>query len=873
MRISAVLAAALLIGAAACSKTGGPPEDSAALIIHYYRYGGDYAGWNLWVWPADGEGRDYAFGSKDGEGYVSARILRSEPGKEYGMIVRRSEEGNDWAEKDTPQDRFTGADEVWLLQSDPAVYTQKPDIPPAPIIFATADSPDTVTALLPQPPEDYGAFAVYERDRKLPGKAVKGKVSREVIISLEEPIGDPAKYYVVRDESGVYADKALTMGNILDRFFYEGDDLGLSYRPRESRFKVWAPTASAVSVALYHDGGDPGSPPGEGGESPQLYRMDRDLASGMWQVLVPGDLRGRYYLYRVEFPDGTVNWAVDPYARAVGVNGLRGMVIDTAATDPPGFREDPRPSLAAAVDAVIYELHVRDLSMHPRSGIVHQGKFLGLAESGTKNAEGLSTGLDHIRELGVTHIHLLPSFDFKTIDEANLSQPQFNWGYDPFNYNTPEGSYATDPFDGAVRVREFKELIQTLHRHGLGVIMDVVYNHTYSAEGSCFSSLVPAYYYRTDSGGRYTDGSACGNETASERPMVGKFIVDSVSYWAREYRIDGFRFDLMGLHDIDTMNAVRRELDKIDPSIIVYGEGWIAQESPLPASRRAVKANAPRLDEGIAVFSDDIRDGVKGSVFYAPQGGFVNGGYIDGTAKRPDFRVEDVKFGILGAVEHPQLDLSRVHYSSSFWAKAPGQTINYVSAHDNLTLWDKLAATNPEAGDEDLIKMNKLAAAIVLTSQGIPFFQAGEEMARTKGGDDNSYKSPDEVNMLDWDRKSRFMPLVDYYRGLIALRKTYGAFRLRRAAEIQERLRFLPLPGAASEGPLIAYTLENDPGDSYARFTLIFNGSPEEALFPLPPGDWEILVNGEQAGTKPLGRVSRGSLRIPGKTALVLGQV
>jgi pullulanase len=774
------------------------------------------------------------------------------------MIAGQSEPGNDQAEREIRQDPLTGAEEG------------RPSI-----IFAVADSPDRVILTLPDQAEDYGVFALHGEGGKLAGTSARGKTKYEAVITLEEPITDPGKFYVVRDERGVYPDKALTLRNILDQFYYAGDDLGFTYRSRESRFTLWAPGAAAVSVAIYDNGGGgSGSPGAEDREQPRLFQMERDLAAGIWRVSIPEDLRGRYYLYRVEFPGGAVNWAVDPYARAAGVNGLRGMAVDLAATDPPGFREDPRPSLAAPTDAVIYELHVRDLSMHPHSGILRRGKFLGLAETGTQTPGGLSTGLDHIRELGVTHVHLLPSFDFKTIDEASLSRPQFNWGYDPQNYNLPEGSYATDPFDGAVRVREFKELVQTLHRHGLGVIMDVVYNHTYNAGDSNFSALVPGYYYRTDSRGRYTDGSACGNETASERPMVGKFILDSVTYWAREYRIDGFRFDLMGLHDINTMNALRRELDKIDPSIILYGEGWIAQDSPLLPSLRAVKANAPRLDGRIAVFSDDIRDGIKGSVFYAGQGGFINGGYFDAGGqggKKPDFRVEDVKFGIVGATEHPQVNLDRVHYSGSFWAKDPGQSINYVSAHDNLTLWDKLAAASPGAEEEELIRMNKLAAAIVLTSQGIPFFQAGEEMARTKGGNDNSYNAPDGVNMLDWDRKSRFMPLVDYYRGLITLRKTYGAFRLRTAAEVREWLRFLP----ASESPdlpLIAYTLENLPGGGYRRFALIFNGSAEEAAAAIPPGEWDLLVNGERAGISPLGSMPGGALRVPGKTALVLGQ-
>jgi pullulanase len=591
---------------------------------------------------------------------------------------------------------------------------------------------------------------------------------------------------------------------------------------------------------------------------------------------------------------------MDPYAKAAGVNGERAMVVDLAETDPPDFREHPLPPLDAATDAVIYELHIRDLSMHPHSGIQHRGEFLGLTEGGARNAEGLSTGLDHIRELGVTHVHLLPVFDYKTVDESgvNSTDPglQFNWGYDPQNYNVPEGSYASNPRDGAVRIREFKTMVQALHAAGLRVVMDVVYNHVYSAEDCGFTALAPGYFFRTwggvapggssgsgnlgggssagsiYAGGVYADGSACGNETASERPMVRKFILDSILYWAREYRVDGFRFDLMGLHDIDTMNLIRRELDAIDPSILLYGEGWTAADSPLPEERRAVKANARLLNERIACFSDDIRDGIKGSVFSRPEGGFINGDKPPDAAKdgrTGESSVEDVKFGIAGSVEHPGVEIGKLRYSRAFWARAPSQTVNYVSAHDNLSLWDKLAATNPAAGDEELKRMNKLAAAIVLTSQGIPFFQAGEEMARTKGGDDNSFRSPDSVNMLDWDRKTRYADLVAYYRGLIRLRKTYDVFRLREAAEIRRRLRFLP-SGPGEPGRLIAYTLAASPGGGDGRFVVIFNGAAEEQKAAIPSGAWDVLVNGDTAGIRPLSRVRGPLVSVPAKTALVL---
>jgi pullulanase len=639
-----------------------------------------------------------------------------------------------------------------------------------------------------------------------------------------------------------------------EKYGYDGDDLGARYSPEKTGFKVWAPGADSVEALLFPEG------KADVREEP-LRRISLDYAGrGVWAGSAAGDWKNTYYLYEVK-RGGETKQAVDPYARARGVNGWRGMIIDLPSTDPPGFREEGRPPLDSPLDAVIYELHVRDLSTHPESGIQNRGKFLGLAEGGTKNAAGLSTGLDHIRELGVTHIHLLPSFDYKTVDEANPA-PQFNWGYDPQNYNAPEGSYSTDPYHGETRVREFKEMAGALHRSGLRVVMDVVYNHTFDAGKSNFEALGPCYSYRQNPSGGYSDGSACGNETASERPMMRKFIVDSVVYWASEYMIDGFRFDLMGLHDIETMNQVRAALDKIDPSILVYGEGWTAADSPLPPARRALKENAPSLHGRIAFFSDDMRDGVKGGVFIPEEGGFVNAG------PNPGARDGDVKFGIAASVRHDGVDIKDVHYSRLFWAKEPSQTINYVSVHDNLTLWDKLVKTNPGAGEEELLRQNKLAAAIVLTSQGIPLFQAGEEMARSKKGDENSYRSPDSVNQLDWERKTRFSGLVDYYRGLIALRRRWPCFRLRSAEEIRRRLLFQP-----GEKGLIVYTLDNS-GESagYAAFTVIFNGLSETRRVELPPGRWDILVNGEKAGTEALAQAAL-SVPVPGKTAMVLGRI
>jgi pullulanase len=634
-----------------------------------------------------------------------------------------------------------------------------------------------------------------------------------------------------------------------------GDDLGAVYSPGKTVFTVWAPGAEALEVLLFADGQ----------EAAPFKRIPMSLEDrGLWRAEAAGDLAGVYYVYSVK-RDGSVKEAADPYAKAAGVNGLRGMVIDLASTDPPGFREQPRPPLAAPTDAIICELHIRDLSMHPQSGIHYQGKFLGLTEGGTKNAAGHSTGLDHLKELGVTHIHLLPVFDFKTIDEGG-PEDQFNWGYDPQNYNVPEGSYATDPYHGEVRIREFKQMVQALHFHGLRVVMDVVYNHTYQAENSSFDILAPSYYYRMNPAGGYSNGSGCGNEIASERPWVRKFILDSVLYWAGEYLVDGFRFDLMGLHDIETMNVIRAALDALDPSVIIYGEGWTAGDTPLPKEQRAVKANGRLLHQRIALFSDDMRDGVKGSVFCAGEPGFINSGG-PGDKNPPGFWDEDVKFGIAASTAHPGVNAGKLHYSQDFWAREPSQTITYVSAHDNLSLWDKLAAVNSGGDSAALERLNRLAAALVFTSQGIPFFQAGEEMARTKGGDENSYCSPDPVNWLDWERKSRFAGLTDYYRGLISLRKKYAAFRLPSAKAVRKALRFLP-----SKPGIIMYSLDNDPPDRYALFMLIFNGLTESWQAAIPEGDWDVLVNGDHAGPRPLARITGGEIPVPAKTALVLGK-
>ena len=617
------------------------------------------------------------------------------------------------------------------------------------------------------------------------------------------------------------------------------------YTPAETVFTVWAPTARKVSLCTYRQG--------RGGVK-TVYPMSREKG-GIWRGKVDGDCHGLYYTYAVTHEDDVFE-VVDPYARAAGVNGVRGMVVDLARTNPEGWPGIERPVLDAMVDAIIYELHVRDFSTHPQSGIVHKGKFLAFTEAGTRGPQGIKTGLDHLLDLGITHLHLLPIFDFASVDEAEQEHPQFNWGYDPKNYNVPEGSYATDPFDGTVRIRELKAAVQSLHQRKIGVIMDVVYNHTYKAWDSNLNRLVPGYYYRMNPDRSFANGSGCGNELASERPMVRKLILDSVVYWATEYRVDGFRFDLMGLMDLETMRQIRQTLDRIAPGLIIYGEGWTGGPSPLPGEQAALKGNASQVP-GVAFFNDSARDGIKGDVFNGPEPGFVNG--------RPG-REESVKFGIVAATSHPQLWYERVNYDHWPWAGAPDQSVVYCEAHDNLTLWDKLGMTNPDEPEEMRIKRHKLGGAIVLTSQGVPFLHAGQDFLRTKGGNANSYLAPDEINRLDWARKARFHDVYTYYRGLIALRKAHPAFRLRTTEQIQTHLRFLDLPAQQ-----IGYTLgEHANGDPWRLIVVLFNAQNDWVTVALPGDDWVIVVDQDRAGTAALAYHNSNHVEVAPLSALVL---
>ena len=602
----------------------------------------------------------------------------------------------------------------------------------------------------------------------------------------------------------------------------------------------------------------------------RIYPTDRNSApietidltkgdNGVWRAIASSDHMGNFYTFQVAHNG---NWLAETpgvWAKAVGTNGMRAAIINLDETDPKGWAEDKGPVVESINDVVIYEMHHRDFSIHPSSGIVHKGKFLALTEEGTTTPLGDKTGIDHLKELGVTHVHILPSYDYNSVDEANLPSNQYNWGYDPFNYNAPEGSYSTDPADPAARITEMKEMVKALHDAGIGVIMDVVYNHTANNDDSNFSLTAPGYYYRHRADGSYSDASGCGNETASDRQQMRNYIINSVKYWASEYHIDGFRFDLMAIHDTETMNQVAKALKEINPSIFVYGEGWTAGDSPLAVERRALKENVAKM-ENIAVFSDDIRDAIKGHYSNAADRGFATG--------KPG-NEETVKIGIVASTAHPQVDYSKGNNSKFAYASSPSQIINYVSCHDDLTLTDKLAKSMPEASAEERMRAAKLAQTIVFTSQGTPFMFAGEEIFRDKKGVHNSYKSPDSINAIDWSLKNANADQFNYYKELIKLRKAHPAFRMRTAEDIAKNIVF----DKVEEPNLISYSIKNNAnGDQWKEIKLVFNGSDDAKVVKVGKGDWTIIAEDGKINAEGLGTTRGGKLTIAPRSALILAR-
>ncbi len=601
----------------------------------------------------------------------------------------------------------------------------------------------------------------------------------------------------------------------------------MEYTPHQTTFQLFAsPAAKSVKVRIYKDG--------LGGKPMKTVGMKRE--GDVWTATVKGDLMGRFYTFDTGYGE-----TPGVFAKAVGVNGKRGAIIDEEKTFPDDWCCDQHPIIKSPADLVVYEMHHRDFSI-ARKDAKFPGKFLALTEP---------WAIEHLTELGVNAVHILPSYDYGSVDETKLDQPQYNWGYDPVNYNVPEGSYSTDPYDPVCRIREFKQMVQALHKAGIAVILDVVYNHTYDIDHSNFQRTYPDYYYRVGS-----NGSGCGNETASEKPMMRKFMIESVKYWYNEFRIDGFRFDLMGCHDIETMNLIRQELNKLDPSIIIYGEGWSAGPCALPNEQLGMKANILKMP-GIAAFSDEIRDALRG-----PFDDDKKGGWLAGV---PD-QEESLKFGIVGAISHPQVDMTKVNYSKAPWATEPTQMMSYVSCHDDMCLVDRLRASIPGITEEELIRLDLLAQTAVFTSQGTPFMLSGEELLRTKQGVHNSFESPDAINQLDWANKERYPQVFKYYKDLIALRHNHPAFRLGDAHLVRKHLEFLKTPDG-----VVAFRLKDYAGrDDWRNIIVILNANRETATVSIPKGMYTVVCKDGEINEQSTNKIFGRRTTVSPQSALIL---
>ena len=818
--------------------------DKVTLTVHYKRLSNDYAGWNLWLWKnSDDNTKDtpvsangVAFDKEDSFGKkVTVTIDGMSAFKDVGIIVRL----NDWAQKDIADDRFitkfdgNGAAEIWLIQGDKTIYYSQPNVDSR-FVAATFSDFRTIEIQLSQDialTSGANDFSLTNGPKVISVKNLNGteKATSYVQLTLDSDVVIGTNYTVTHPKFGAYLvddNKIYDSPSFAEKYTYTGDDLGATYTKEKTKFRLWAPVASSVSLVTYSSAA---------ATSGTSIPMKSDV-NGTWVAEISGDQDGLVYTYKVTV-GGNTNEAVDPYARAVTINGKRGVVVDLGTTNPVGWNKTKPTFSGKPTDAIIYELHVRDLSMDSSAPFPKEarGKYTAFTYTNLKGSKGQPVGVAAIKDLGVTHVQLLPVFDFASVDE---SDPSFNWGYDPQNYNVPEGSYSTDPANPKKRIIELKTAIQSLHSQGLRAIMDVVFNHVYDARSFSENLITPGYWFRTDSSGNLTNASGCGNDVASERPMVRKFIVDSVKYWAQEYNFSGFRFDLMGLIDITTMNQVRKELTVIDPSIIVIGEGW--NMGTLPNSQKASQSNLDQMP-GISVFNDQIRDGVKGSVFSTTEPGWVTGMFS---------KSNSVKAGIVGNSDFGQGILN------SFTTSDPGQSVNYVEAHDNNTLQDKLLLSTGKVSAATISKLHRLAGSIPLLAQGLPFIHAGQEFQRSKSGDGNSYQSGDDVNSLKWNLVATNAVTRNYYKGLIALRKAHPALRISDAAVVKSSLKFIP-----TNDQVIAYTLDGKKsGDSWSSIVVIHNASTKIQAVSLPTsGSWKIAVQGDKAGVNPLGSFAGGT--------------
>lgn len=852
-RMMAFLAALVML--LSCVPMGGiitakAEEKERVIKLHYHRPDGRYDGWNVWFWDEGGEGSVYEFAMEDGE-MVATKVIAPDVNSE-GFIVRT----NDWA-KDVSDDQFidipelvSGTVHVYVesgvkgytkVYSDDAVVAVR-------LSKATYDGEGTITTKftgeIQADLDTY--FTVMGPDGEVAIKEVKVEANNEYRLVLAEELNSTRSYKVVCEgtEYKVVMPIVFSTDKFEAEYTYNGKDLGATYTKDKTSFRVWAPTADAVSVRLYK-GGQEGKD-----DLIEEITMTADV-NGTWVAEKAGDLHGTYYTYFVTL--GNVqNEACDPYARTTGVNGKRAMVIDLDSTNPEGWENDKNPNADKTFnDAIIYELHVRDMSIDKNAGFKNRGKYLSFTENGTTNAEGVPTGIDHIKNLGVTHVHLLPVYDYGSVDETKSTVAQFNWGYDPVNYNVPEGSYSTDAYNGEVRVKEFKQMVQAMHNNGISVVMDVVYNHVYNAAEFCFNKIVPQYFSRVDENGKYSNGSGCGNDTASERSMVKKYIVESVLYWTEEYHIDGFRFDLVGLIDTETINEIVETVHAVRPDVVFYGEGWTMSTNVTKFGYKMATQVNSRMTPGFAYFSDTIRDALKGSVFNNTETGYVSG------------------------ASNKVSVLQQCFMGLPSWCSSPTQTINYASCHDNMTLFDRIVNSTPKASREDQIKMNNLAAAIYMTSQGIPFIHAGEEMLRSKplksgGFDHNSYQSPDSVNKLKWDdlNNAEYQDVYNYYKGLIAFRKEHAALRMTEAADVKANITSV----TGLDKNVMAFRINGGVNGEVAdNLFVVFNANTAETEITLPEGKWNVYIDAENAGTEVL-RSVKGTVKVAPISAMVLCQ-
>ena len=831
-------------------------DEGVTLKLHYHRDDGNYDGWDVWMWPDGGEGAGIPFEDEDGEMVATFEVPAGKT--KVGFIVRTQ----DW-EKDVDMDQFIDLSEVVsgtvhaYVESgtEGALKEYGEDVMTGTKLkSAVYDGDKTITIELTGEIDDSQIDTFYVSGRlgdiEVTGAELKEKASDTQYfydLAIDEVLEANRNYRLGFDgqEFPVNMPIIYSTKEFEDKYTYDGDDLGATVSADKTVFRVWAPTAESVSVNLY-ESGDPWKK-----DLVETAEMTAD-EKGTWVYEAPKDLSGMYYTYTAVL-DGLNVEACDPYARTTGVNGKRAMVIDLDSTDPAGWENDKNPHASESInDAVIYELHIRDFSADENGNMANKGKYTAFTETGTKTAGGNPTGVDYIKSLGVTHVHLLPFYDFGSVDENDETSERFNWGYDPVNYNVPEGSYSTDAHDGNVRVKEAKEMVKALHDNGLSVVMDVVYNHVYSGKDFCINRLVPGYFSRINADGTYSNGSGCGNDTASERSMVKKYIVDSVCYWADEYHIDGFRFDLVGLLDVDTVNEIVTKVHETHPDVIFYGEGWsmstdVTKENVVMATQQSSEKTP-----GFAYFNDNIRDGLKGSVFSTSEVGWASG------------------------ARNAERAMTNSYLASETWSKNPSQIIQYASCHDNNTLYDRIAGSRTDLDEESWIKMSNLAASFYLTAEGVPFMQAGEEILRTKVKEDgsfdsNSYSSGDEVNSIKWENldDEKYQKNLDYYKGLIAFRKEHSLLRLSSAEEVSARVK-------AVEGldkNVLAFVMDNSDkalsGESAEQIFLAFNPNETETTVSLPDGNWNVCVKGDKAGTEVIEAVS-GTVTVEPISSVVL---